>query len=471
MMRTLPAFFLAAGLLLGMPCFAAESHEPLAGDFPAESFPENWEARRELKDRLVMAPSGRVLAWKGSVSVSPLMRTRVRVVSQGDSFYILFENERGGAFTTYSQGSWVFKRSKADGSFVQAKVFLKSDPGVFARIYPFKDRAKLEIILYGAVAYRDILLPQRFEDIVGMPFSKIIEQSSASVDWSLLSPNLNLYASQRSMVAAVREGIKGLEYGFDGAIGRDGRAVTIADLKPQAGPTVLNCSGFAKWIADGLYSGGSEAEGEPSLMPVDALKRRLTEVRGTAFSEVYEDLRDPYFGLDWIRNIGMLLSDKLSPGRAHGPLEQDVSIHPFSLITGVGEILNTRLPYEQYPDYTVNVGYQVKGLRALFYKLAISEPGDFYLGAFSSDKGGDPALTQYYHIAAFFPYFDKDGVFKVAVFESCAETSLDKVMARVPNEYIALVRLRSDSRVDYKAATGIPYRAQAEPSPDPDQVP
>lgn len=458
---------LVLGLLMalaspGLPASAQEAFPPFGGDSGAADFPETWEARRAVMDGLILAQTSRALAWKDKVYVGGGEDARIRLVAQKENFYVLLENKRGGKYVTYSQGSWVIKRSRKTGEFVQAKVFLKSDQAVFARIFPFNDRSKMEIILYGAVVYRDVILPLPFEDVLGQPFSRIMEYSSSWIDWGFLSPNPGLYAEQAAMVAAIRAGLKRLEFRDDGALDRSGRPVLIADGSPQIGSPGLNCSGFSKWVVDGLYaplirkrSPAGEDPG-PLLMPIDELKVRYPELRGSSISEPYEDLRDPYFGIDWVRNLGRLYSDALDPRRKAGPADRDVSVHPFSQTTGVGELLNTRLPYDAYPDFTANVGYLVSGLKPLFYKLAIQDPASFYLGAFSTDKGSrNPPLTQYYHIAVFFPYFGADGIFRVAVFESCAETSLEAVVKRVPDNYLFLVRLPADSRADYDAASGV----------------
>jgi hypothetical protein len=473
--RWIPPPFIACLLLalsgLSLSLGAQEENPPLPGDFPAGAFPDNWEARSSRKQDLILASRSSALSWKDKIYRKGSSDARVSVVAQKENFYILFENKRGGKYSTYAQGSWVVKRSRSDGEFVQAKIFLKSDPGVFARIFPFKDptdrndRCKMEIILYGAVAYQDILLPVGFEEILSQPFSKIMEYSSAWVDWDFLSPDLELYREESAMVAAIRSGLKNLSYRDDGAISADGQPVFIESGKGQDDKPGLNCSGFAKWVVDGLYArliSERAAQGEepaPLRMPIEELKQPHYELRGTSFSKAFEDIRDTYFGLDWVRNLGRLLSDALYPNRQAGPGDLDVTIHPASQVTGTGEILNTRLPYDPYPDFAPNMGYLVSGLKPLLYTLAIQDPGSFYLGAFSSDEGNrEPSLTQYSHIAVFFPRFDENGIFRVNVFESCAETSLESVMRKKADEkfkrFVFLVRLPSSSRVDYEAASG-----------------
>ena len=75
------------------------------------------------------------------------------------------------------------------------------------------------------------------------------------------------------------------------------------------------------------------------------------------------------------------------------------------------------------------------------YTLAIDEPGMFYLGAVNTELAPKPRMPQYFHIAAFLPYFDEDGLFHIALFESAAETSFNRFASRYPGHYINLVRI------------------------------
>jgi len=94
-----------------------------------------------------------------------------------------------------------------------------------------------------------------------------------------------------------------------------------------------------------------------------------------------------------------------------------------------------------YPGFLTDAGYGVEGLLPLLYTLAIDEPGRFYLAAVNNEIGppstetnpqGKPRMRQYFHIAAFVPYFSESGVFHVAVFESAAETSIQAFRNRYP---------------------------------------
>jgi hypothetical protein len=151
---------------------------------------------------------------------------------------------------------------------------------------------------------------------------------------------------------------------------------------------------------------------------------------------LWEEWRDPFFGLDWIRNLASRAGTTLySP--AFGSLNEiEVRHEPFSQIILRGK--KNSVIYS-YPGFTENAGYGIEGLQALLYTLAIDEPGKFYLAAINREDGppttpdnlrGTPRMRQYFHIAALIPYFNERGVFQITVFESAAETSFNALRNR-----------------------------------------
>jgi hypothetical protein len=240
------------------------------------------------------------------------------------------------------------------------------------------------------------------------------------------------YRLQRQFITKVRERIKGLEFADDGAIDQGGNYVYINTGLEQKGRPGLNCSGFAKWLVDGILR---PITGE--RLELSPLKQPYGE-RGSSFTDVWEQQRDPFFGLDWIRNLASAAWAKLlSP--AFGNLDEiEVRSDFFSQM-----ILRTRnnSSLYSYPGFLREAGYGVEGLLPLLYLLAIDEPGMFYLAAVNNEIGppatpdnprGQPRMRQYFHIAAFVPYFTESGVFHVAVFESAEETSISAFRNRYP---------------------------------------
>ncbi len=384
---------------------------------PQSQLHDTQDARLFLQDT-VFGARDEVLGFRDRIVRQQSVPTRVRVSveQQNDSFYLVFANQLGDAFPIYSRGSYVIKRNMADGSFVQFKVFLQSDPGFFARVFPDGERAVMDIYLAGSRVYSGILLPSSFEELLIAPFSQIVSQSRGLVRWDLVYPSVSpeAYEDVRSMVEETRRMLPYLPDAEDGAMDEHGRLVFIEDLVLQEGQPGFNCSGFAKWIADGLYYPRHRR-----YLPIDPLKEKHLGLRGHQWSNRLEGERDPYFGLDWTRNIAR----SLDAGLPH-PEFADVRQVPFS-------------------RYIEDVGYPLEDLSRILYFLAIQEPGNVYLGSVNRPFGSNPVLHQHVHVAVFFPYFDEEGRFHSVVMERNVETGVESLNRRYPGNNVHLVRIQA----------------------------
>jgi hypothetical protein len=422
-------------------------------DLPLDRFPESADIRSAY--------------WMSffSASESELRRRAPALVSNEYGSFRLSATKAGGYFYTiaaainaplpakgdpilYAQGSWILKRSSPDGLPIQAKVFLRSDPDTFLRIYPDGDRSKLDLVVYGGVLNREVPLPVPFDRAFASTMADIVAWTGDIVDWSVFSPKPGMYRDVRSFVAETRRRLPSLRYSDDGALDSGGKPVYIATGLPQSEPTGLNCSGFAAWVADGFYRPMTGRLLDPA-----ALAARHVEARATPAADRFEEELDPFFGLDWTRNVAKALLDARAPSHQHGLAESDVRISAFALVAPAGglspEAVNGSSAYRSYPAYQPDLGYESSGLKALLYVLALREPGSIYLASLSSRSGGLIAgLSRHYHVAVLAPYFEESGAFKVAAFESDVETSVERIMARVPKDYIHLVRIRAERDYD-----------------------
>jgi hypothetical protein len=214
-------------------------------------------------------------------------------------------------------------------------------------------------------------------------------------------------------VRQVRSRLHALRDADDGALDEDGTFRFIETLSPQGAAGGFNCSGFAKWIVDGVYSSRSGR-----YLSITEVKQKRPSDRGNRWSARYEDERDPYFGLDWSRNLALAAA-----GRDSGDSEAaDVR----------------RVPYLSYVE---DVGYPVEALGLAVYLLAVREPGYFYLGSVNQPFGSDPVLRQHVHVVVVFPYFDEAGRFHAIVMERNVETSLNSLARRYPGDSVHLVRV------------------------------
>ncbi len=417
------AFSAAFGDMYGNPGSAVNA-EPV--------IPEHVEIRKAYAG-LIFAPMNEVLEFPETTVVQPFTDNRVRIQTrkQQDSFYLLFTNEEDFKFPLYSQGSYIIKRNIHDGSFVQVKIFIRSDPGSFVRIFPQGDRSSMDLYLYGYPVYRNVNLPLPFESVLSLPVAFILKSTAQSLDWSLITSPPFFLGQQRvkNMADAVRAFLPGLPDLEDGAMDFDGSFRLIEDLS-DAGPGGFNCSGFAKWVVDGLYY-----EQHGTYMSIEELKKKPVHIRGNRWSNRFEDERDPYFGLDWTRNLAAAV-------QGGGPPENwDIR----------------DIPYFQYIE---DMGYPMDHLPFILYYLAHEKPGYFYLASINSEYGNEPMLRQHFHVAVFFPYFDENGEFHAAVMERNMDTPVDQFVQRYPDDYIHLVQIKAPKIFN---PPEIPLQRQHEP--------
>lgn len=428
------------------PLAAQASWPALGGDAPIDRMAESSDIRKRVWDTVLEAPRATATSYRGARERNAWGSWSVSVEKGKGAFYVVVSPERNGSFPLYAQGTWIIKRSDADGSFLQAKIFLRSDPGTFARIYPAGTRSRIDIVTYGGVLYREVMVPLSFTELLRSPFSRIRELTSYVIDWDVFSPDPALYRDLRGLASAIREHLPALRYADDGAIDADGRSVYISTLTEQRAPAGLNCSGFAKWIVDGMLHPITG-----SYLAVDALRERMVDWRGSSFTQGFEERFDPFFGLDWSRALAKSTWSAFYPSLADdSPLANDVADAPFALRVRDADPVNGGSAYEPFSDNFEDAGIDVRGLRATLFLLAIREPGRFYLAQFNARDEKPPQLRRYFHIAALFPYFDDAGVFRVAVFESAAETSLESVSGR-GYEFVKLVRMPAASRFEPQA--------------------
>jgi hypothetical protein len=358
-------------------------------------------------------------------------------------------------FPGWAQGSWVLTRRKDSGQPARIRVFMRSDPYTYLQFRPLSaDKSQLDVVLYDAFMVRSLPIPVPFERLYSMPVEDALSLAENRFPRKYFEPNPADYRDQRLFISRVRERLGEVNFADDGAINEAGEYVFIENLESQSlawlqmsgsdsagsGPG-LNCSGFAKWLIDGILR---PVTGE--RLSISPLKAPFGQ-RGSSFTDPWEESRDPYFGLDWIRNLASR-AGKVLRSPAFASLDEiEVRSDTFSqMIFREAKSVSVR----SYPGFLENAGYGIEGLQPLLYTLAIDEPGRFYLAAVNNEIGppttednprGRPRMRQYFHVAALVPYFNEYGNFQVAVFESAEETSFNAFKSRYPEHYANLVRI------------------------------
>jgi hypothetical protein len=255
-------------------------------------------------------------------------------------------------------------------------------------------------------------------NLLSLSFADIVEATGKNVNWRSLIPRVDAsaYAHVRNASGIIRSRLPDFSEAQDGAMDKEGRMVFIETLLPQPGKGGLNCSGFVKWVADGLY-----APLTGCLLDIKELKTKPPGERGSFISRRFEDERDPFFGLDWSRNIALAFR-RFESGRAVELTSCDVR----------------ELPYWKYIQ---DIGFPAADLPAIMYYLALNEPGNIYIASVNREFGENPVLRQHTHVAALFPAIDEAGKFSCPVMDTTVETSLERLIGR--GDFIHLVRVKA----------------------------
>ena len=348
-----------------------------------------------------------------------------------------------GKFPGWAQGSWMLIREKETGKPSMIRIFLRSDQYTYIQFRPFNnEKCLMDAIVYGGIIIRSLPVAVPFERLYTMPLNDILKLAGDKFPRRYFDPNPVYYKDNRKFVSLVRAKLPGLRFADDGAIDENGNYVLIKTLQAQKPASAgLNCSGFTKWLIDGI------------LRPVTGKRLNIAQLkapfgeRGSSFTVNWEERLDPFFGLDWIRNLASISNSALR-AEAYGTLDEfEIRTDAFSSLM-VNE--NRTFVVHSYPGFLKEAGFGVEGLHALLYTLAVDDPFKFYLAAVSMEIGlpvtrdnlrGAPVLRRYFHVAALVPYFDEYGNFRVTVFESAAETSFNGFKSRHGGRYINLVQI------------------------------
>jgi hypothetical protein len=345
-----------------------------------------------------------------------------KVVLKSKWAYILFINESASGYSEWGRGHYFIKRDRTTGRFESISIPFRDDAGCYLEITTRDGLTLMNIQLFSKKIYHEVHLPATLESLLTASFSSILDMSKGVIDWPRL-----LYRGDRpedrrmaDYLSIINRELPRVRERDDGALNRRGEFVFIADGRPQTSRTGFNCSGFMKWLIDGWYA---PLTGE--LTDIDQLKQRHLDKRGTRWTERVEDSQDPYFGLDWTRNLAAALNAAQTGIRTGDIEDADVRMTPFL-------------------DYREDAGYRVPDLMLLLYFLAIEEPGTAYLGSVNQIYIKKPLRKEYFHVATFFPYFDKQGRFRVTVMDQHKKPDLNNFMRQYADCDIHLVRARLD---------------------------
>jgi hypothetical protein len=385
------------------------------------NIPENYHIRKKYRD-IIFSSVHHVRNGKPRVHTQEHYPHGVQfqLIRKDNALFFLFLNEQNNTFPMFHRGNVSIKKSEKNGKILQMNLLLRDNNGCYIRFSPEKERTSLEVYLFGTRLYYNVLIPMPLSDLLFESTRSIIDMTRDLLDWDLILANSEWGDSKKGLeiFSKIQEFLPSLHTAEDGAVSGDGNLVYIRNLDPQPHPGGLNCSGFAKWVADGFYF---PLAGK--YIDIPFLKEKHLDSRGNRWSLWYEDDRDPYFGLDWTRNIAMLLYNAQYNKTITDPEYRDVRDIPFF-------------------EYVEDVGYPVKNMEFILFFLALQDPDSFYLGSVNKTIGSNPPLQQHFHIAVFFPFFTENNTFRVIVMEKNKQTTLSAFSKDYEDTYLHLVKIK-----------------------------
>lgn len=423
------------------------------------SMPDTFEVRREFAN-IITGSNNDAAKQQPTVSTSFTSGREVlfKVQRTEEAFYFIFINGKAKSnsgkatassmrgdiygedfFPFVSPGTYVIKRDTRSGDIEQIKIFLNKDSETFVRVLQQKNGtgSALEFSLFGVMIYKNVLIPSPVEALIVASFSTITSLSDYIINWDILINSekiTSLYAEKENMTALkmsslINISLPDLKDIDDGVQDKDGNFIFIEDFSVNE-KQGFNCSGFAKWISDGIFSAKTSR-----LMDVSKLKKKSLAQRRDTLSLLYEDERDPFFGLDWTRNIAMTIYELDYPKKTVKIEDVDVRNYPYSF-------------------YIDDIGYPVKDLKAVLYYLTVKDPGYIYLASINGNFGSSPVLRQHYHVAVCLPYITPDGEFVPVIYERNKKTDINAFIERYKKESIHLVRVKGDERFKLPSLKG-----------------
>lgn len=404
------------------------------------------------------------LIFEKDLSISTNFEKRLFTDSSGQNWRLWVEKENqnvkfylspglNGVFSASSQGTWILSRDITTGEPTKLQIILRSHYPCFLEILPNGNQSTISLIIQNAYFSQNSTIAVPLKRFYELSFLQIKTTTDPLINWTYADPDPVLYQNNRRVIKKINENLKAITYGDEGCYDETNQLVSIKTGKPDNKIKGINCSGFVKWIVDsmvwpvigqGLFV--EPLKSQTVTFNDDDLKEGATaQASAESYSRDYTAIREPFFGLDWTRNLAAAAASVFC-NRNLTPLTAGVDVMniPFSSIYD-----KSSLP-QLVPSYIPNMGFSVSILKPLLYALAISEPDTLYLASINglkSDKNGEKPLRQHYHTAVLVPAILADGSFTVAIFESGESTTLEKFINRNKTEYIHLTRIRTPGQI------------------------
>lgn len=331
-----------------------------------------------------------------------------------DNYEMLFYPANNGWKDIYSFGriSYQFNKEK---ELLKVKVYFQSNNNSYL-LFDKDNKGHFDAYLFGKLYRKDLVYYNPIDSLKYISLTAILSLlEKNNIDKELLI-NKDDSKFKYSFIKKVIKPSMGKKYADDGAIDQYGKYVYISNLKEQSvKDRGLNCSGFLKEVAENyirLY------KKDHKNLNINELKHRREKEREN-ISYQYLDLEyDPFFGLDWSKNI----ADKINE-----MCELDI-------------ISSEEIQNDKYLSYFRNRGYKTEDIKEIIFRNQQKDPSNFYILIFNKLRRAKPIIPEFHHISIIVPYF-KDHHFYIRVFESNEETGFNNLISLHKNEMVSIIKV------------------------------
>lgn len=295
-------------------------------------------------------------------------------------------------------GSWVLYRDALTGKPLRIRYYIVPDGEVYADFFPGKEKCLADFVVFGAVAAGGVPVPVGFDRFYTATLEELSRLTRYTLPWNYTKVFSHSYDGVKQMIGLVRFLLPSLHK--SGKISGEGASLN-----------------FVKWIVDGL------------VKPLTGGTVRLEEEQADAKS---------------LENIRTLAAAAIS---ARTDIVYDRNISGADVKTDAFAYYIDADGVPKNTGYAFNSGYPVELLKPLFYVLAVTEADRFFLGAVRQGtvqtSAGTAERQVFTGTAAFFPWFDSQGRFRLSVFEKGEEYTIDEFAKKYRGGFVSLVRIKA----------------------------
>ena len=275
---------------------------------------------------------------------------------------------------------------------------------------------KFDISLFGKIFRKNIPYYFQFDELKTISMNKIFSM----LDELKLTGELIIDSNDKSIkdrfISKIILPVSGQKYINDGARNEIGKYVYIATGKEQKpNEQGLNCSGFAKEIADSYLRFMNP---DFTYLKIEDLKDKSKDDN---FNELFTFNDAKYgilFGLYWSKNL----------------------VNKINVLCNYQNNRAMEIKTDDYDLYNDVRGFDVKDLKEIIFRDQNKDNNFFYILALNKIRDVKPIIEEFSHIAVIVPYFSNYN-FYIRVFENGIETDFENIMKNYGAQKVRIFKI------------------------------